>query len=154
MPKKCLRACMGIPCVATGSVMFSFIRLSCFSWHDPSTISCSMSGSSTIQGESPGSACQVPHPRSHPKALPCNINGCALSPLPVQTQVAMINRITAVMWPTVTKAVMTEVMKQVKVQLQTQVFEKVGEPGAGAGLRLCMQQSTLTDSAACLERLL
>lgn len=42
-------------------------------------------------------------------------------------QTCMINRILAVMWPTLTKAIITEVMKQAKPQLEKQVFEKVGQ---------------------------
>ncbi len=38
----------------------------------------------------------------------------------------MINRIIKVMWPTLTQAIMKEVLVQVKVQLEAQVFKKVG----------------------------
>lgn len=43
---------------------------------------------------------------------------------PDYERVSMINRVLAVMWPTLTKAIMTEVLKQVKPQLDKQVFAK------------------------------
>jgi hypothetical protein len=41
-------------------------------------------------------------------------------------QVSMINRMLAVLWPGLTKAIMVEVIKGVRPALQKQVFEKVG----------------------------
>ena len=42
------------------------------------------------------------------------------------TQVSMINRIIKGMWPTMKEVIMTEVMKNAKLQIQEQVFRKVG----------------------------
>ena len=43
----------------------------------------------------------------------------------VLAQVTMVNRMIEVMWPTLTKAVINEVIKQIKPILKTMVFDKV-----------------------------
>lgn len=82
------------------------------------------------------------HRTRHPRLLHPPLHHSTTQPwpplftMPTTIQVTMINRILAVMWPHVTKAVLREVLKQVGPILEKQVFSKV-RAGTGCLGALC-----------------